>query len=213
MWAGLAALLARAQSGAAEPELRADRHRHQGPRRRASASRRGSSSALADGALPEARTRVDRFVFGPPVGFPVQFRVIGPDPMKVRAIAEDVRRVMATDSQDRRSASRLERAGASRSGSRSTRTAPARSASRRRTSRRRCRRCSRLHRHAVPRGHRAHRRGGARDRRTSGSTLGRLPALDHRHPQRRGGAAVADRAPRSTNTRSRSCGGATATRC
>jgi multidrug efflux pump subunit AcrB len=53
--------------------------------------------ALADGALPEARTRVDRFNFGPPVGFPVQFRVIGPDPMKVRAIASDVRAVMATN--------------------------------------------------------------------------------------------------------------------
>ena len=51
--------------------------------------------ALADGALPEARTRVDRFNFGPPVGFPVQFRVIGPDPMKVRDIAERVRTVMA----------------------------------------------------------------------------------------------------------------------
>jgi multidrug efflux pump subunit AcrB len=53
--------------------------------------------ALADGALPQARTRVERFVFGPPVGFPVQFRVVGPDPMKVRAIAEDVRKVMATE--------------------------------------------------------------------------------------------------------------------
>jgi len=51
--------------------------------------------ALADGALPEARTRVDRFNFGPPVGFPVQFRVIGPDRMKVRAIADQVRAVMA----------------------------------------------------------------------------------------------------------------------
>ena len=53
--------------------------------------------ALADGALPEARTRVDRFVFGPPVGFPVQFRVIGPDPLKVREIAEQVRQVMAAN--------------------------------------------------------------------------------------------------------------------
>src|SRR6185436_4277619 len=51
--------------------------------------------ALADGALPEARTRVDRFVFGPPVGYPVQFRVMGPDPLKVRDIAEQVRKVMA----------------------------------------------------------------------------------------------------------------------
>jgi len=54
--------------------------------------------ALADGALPEARTRVDRFVFGPPVGYPVQFRVIGPDPLKVRSVAEDVRKVMADNS-------------------------------------------------------------------------------------------------------------------
>jgi len=53
--------------------------------------------ALADGALPEARTRVDRFNFGPPVGFPVQFRVVGPDPMKVREIASDVRTVMANN--------------------------------------------------------------------------------------------------------------------
>jgi multidrug efflux pump len=51
--------------------------------------------AIAEGALPQARTRVDRFVFGPPVGFPVQFRVVGPDPLKVRDIAEQVRAVMA----------------------------------------------------------------------------------------------------------------------
>jgi multidrug efflux pump len=53
--------------------------------------------AIADGALPEARARVDRFLFGPPVGFPVQFRVVGPDPIKVRAIAEEVRQVMAAN--------------------------------------------------------------------------------------------------------------------
>jgi multidrug efflux pump len=53
--------------------------------------------AIADGALPEARARVDRFLFGPPVGFPVQFRVVGPDPMKVRAIAEEVQQVMAAN--------------------------------------------------------------------------------------------------------------------
>jgi len=54
--------------------------------------------ALADGALPEARSRIDRFNFGPPVGFPVQFRAVGPDPMKVRAIADQVRAVMAENS-------------------------------------------------------------------------------------------------------------------
>src|SRR6266571_1633658 len=53
--------------------------------------------AIAYGALPDARARVDRFLFGPPVGFPVQFRVVGPDPMKVRAIAEEVRQVMAAN--------------------------------------------------------------------------------------------------------------------
>src|ERR1700742_1426152 len=51
-------------------------------------------SAVADGALPQARVRVDRFNFGPPVGFPVQFRVIGPDANKVRDIAYQVRDVV-----------------------------------------------------------------------------------------------------------------------
>jgi multidrug efflux pump len=49
---------------------------------------------LAAGTIPEARTRIDRFNFGPPIGFPVQFRIIGPDPMKVRVIADQVRVVM-----------------------------------------------------------------------------------------------------------------------
>jgi multidrug efflux pump subunit AcrB len=53
--------------------------------------------ALAAGALAQARARVDRFNFGPPVGFPVQFRVIGDDPMKVREIAYRVRDVMRAD--------------------------------------------------------------------------------------------------------------------
>ena len=50
--------------------------------------------AVADGALSEARVRVDRFNFGPPVGFPVQFRVVGPDTRTVRDIAYKVRDVM-----------------------------------------------------------------------------------------------------------------------
>jgi multidrug efflux pump len=51
-------------------------------------------NAVADGTLTEARMRVDRFNFGPPVGFPVQFRVIGPDTGKVREIAYKVRDIM-----------------------------------------------------------------------------------------------------------------------
>jgi multidrug efflux pump len=49
--------------------------------------------AVADGALMEARIRVDRFNFGPPVGFPVQFRIVGPDPMKVREFAVQAREI------------------------------------------------------------------------------------------------------------------------
>jgi multidrug efflux pump subunit AcrB len=41
--------------------------------------------------FPDLRGRVTRFEFGPPVGFPVQFRVIGPDAAVVREIAYRVR--------------------------------------------------------------------------------------------------------------------------
>jgi multidrug efflux pump len=54
-------------------------------------------AAIAQGAVPQARARVDRFSYGPPTGFAVQFRVIGDDPQKVRAIAYQLRDVMATD--------------------------------------------------------------------------------------------------------------------
>jgi multidrug efflux pump len=50
--------------------------------------------AVDEGDLSEARVRVDRFNFGPPVGFPVQFRVIGPDPTVVREIAYKVRDIV-----------------------------------------------------------------------------------------------------------------------
>src|SRR6476469_5428594 len=50
--------------------------------------------AVAEGELTEARVRVDRFNFGPPVGFPVQFRVIGPDANTVRDIAYKVRDIV-----------------------------------------------------------------------------------------------------------------------
>jgi multidrug efflux pump len=43
-------------------------------------------------ALP--RMRVVRLEFGPPVGFPVQFRVVGPNPTKVREVAHRVRDIV-----------------------------------------------------------------------------------------------------------------------
>jgi multidrug efflux pump subunit AcrB len=42
------------------------------------------------GAVPEARIRVARLDFGPPVGFPVQFRVTGGTPEQLRAASEQV---------------------------------------------------------------------------------------------------------------------------
>ncbi|CAL75769.1 RND efflux transporter [Bradyrhizobium sp. ORS 278] len=51
-------------------------------------------TAAANGEINEARVRVDRFNFGPPVGFPVQFRVIGPDTAQVREIARQVRDIV-----------------------------------------------------------------------------------------------------------------------
>ncbi len=44
-----------------------------------------------DEAFPDINARVTRLEFGPPVGFPVQFRVIGPDKAQVREIAYRVR--------------------------------------------------------------------------------------------------------------------------
>jgi multidrug efflux pump subunit AcrB len=45
---------------------------------------------VAAGLAPEARVRAVRFVFGPYSPWPVAFRVMGPDPAKVRLIADQV---------------------------------------------------------------------------------------------------------------------------
>ncbi|MGM9491526.1 efflux RND transporter permease subunit [Ideonella sp. YS5] len=47
-----------------------------------------------DEAFPDVKARVLRLEFGPPVGFPVQFRVMGPDKAKVREITYQVRDVV-----------------------------------------------------------------------------------------------------------------------
>ena len=49
---------------------------------------------VSDGLFPEARVRVLQIVFGPPIRFPVAFRVMGPDPDVIRGIAAEVRDVM-----------------------------------------------------------------------------------------------------------------------
>ncbi|WP_022956123.1 efflux RND transporter permease subunit [Perlucidibaca piscinae] len=48
----------------------------------------------ADREFPTLRGRVLRLEFGPPVGFPVQFRVVGPDAAEVRRIAYQVRDIV-----------------------------------------------------------------------------------------------------------------------
>src|SRR4029453_13499581 len=49
---------------------------------------------VAGGLAPEARVRVTQIVFGPPSPFPVAFRVMGPDPAKLREIAAQALDVM-----------------------------------------------------------------------------------------------------------------------
>ncbi len=51
--------------------------------------------------FPEVWVRTWRLEMGPPVGFPVQFRVVGPDTQKVRAIAREVEQVVASSPQVR----------------------------------------------------------------------------------------------------------------
>lgn len=50
--------------------------------------------AAADGLAPGARVRVTQIVFGPPSPFPVAYRVMGPDPDKLRAISAQVESIM-----------------------------------------------------------------------------------------------------------------------
>ncbi|OXR50689.1 MFS transporter [Pusillimonas sp. T2] len=50
--------------------------------------------AIADGAFPEARVRVTGLLYGPPVVWPVAFRLVGPDPHVLRDVGHEVRQRM-----------------------------------------------------------------------------------------------------------------------
>ena len=52
-------------------------------------------SRIAAGDFPEARVRVHTLLYGPPVIWPVTFRVVGPDPLELRHIAARVRERVA----------------------------------------------------------------------------------------------------------------------
>jgi multidrug efflux pump subunit AcrB len=49
---------------------------------------------IAVGEFPEARVRVTRLLYGPPVAWPVSFRVLGPEPDQLREIAHQIRTLM-----------------------------------------------------------------------------------------------------------------------
>jgi len=52
--------------------------------------------AMVNDQFPAVWVRVTRLELGPPVGFPVQFRIVGPDTQKVREIAREVEAVVAS---------------------------------------------------------------------------------------------------------------------
>ena len=47
-----------------------------------------------NGAYPEARVRVSRLLYGPPVNWPITFRVLGPEQDQLRAIGHQLRAIM-----------------------------------------------------------------------------------------------------------------------
>ena len=55
---------------------------------------RRSLPALLAQDFPEARARVKLLPNGPPVPYPVQFRVLGPDPAQLRVLADDIKQAM-----------------------------------------------------------------------------------------------------------------------
>ncbi|WP_076999943.1 efflux RND transporter permease subunit [Variovorax sp. KK3] len=57
---------------------------------------------LLDNGFPLVRGRVNRLENGPPVGYPLQFRVFGQDPEQVRGIAEQVSSLLRADRHVRR---------------------------------------------------------------------------------------------------------------
>jgi len=57
--------------------------------------------AQADAEFPQAWLRVTRLELGPPVGYPVQFRIVGPDTQVVRRIAREVEQLVASSTKVR----------------------------------------------------------------------------------------------------------------
>jgi len=56
---------------------------------------------MVDEQFPQTWVRITRLELGPPVGFPVQFRIVGPDTQMVRSIARQVEHQVASNPQVR----------------------------------------------------------------------------------------------------------------
>ncbi len=54
-------------------------------------------SHVRDGEFPEARLRINALLFGPPVQWPLSFRIIGPDFDTLQTLGEQVRQTMAAN--------------------------------------------------------------------------------------------------------------------
>jgi multidrug efflux pump subunit AcrB len=52
------------------------------------------SKRIDEGEFPEARVRVVQLLYGPPVIWPVNFRILGADPQKLRQIGHQLREIM-----------------------------------------------------------------------------------------------------------------------
>jgi len=60
------------------------------------ALKRRLREAVVQGLAPEAYVRVTQFVFGPPSPFPVEFRIMGPDPAQLYSISQQALDIMRT---------------------------------------------------------------------------------------------------------------------
>ena len=65
--------------------------------------------ALMAQEFPEVRARIKLLPNGPPVAYPVQFRVVGPEPYALRQRADEVKAVMRDEQQHARRQRQLER--------------------------------------------------------------------------------------------------------
>ncbi|WP_068876461.1 MULTISPECIES: efflux RND transporter permease subunit [unclassified Phenylobacterium] len=65
------------------------------------ALREALKAEIANGAYPEARVRVTGLLFGPPVPYPVAFRVSGPDANRLRALAAETAQIVRANPKTR----------------------------------------------------------------------------------------------------------------